>query len=136
MPQTDVIPTSASTASTGKGVRYIGEHAYAFSGQVSSGTGGNDAALLDFTSGAGYIVGKFQFSYATDSLDTVDCRYRIKFNGEIVFQYWDTEDIRQGNDPHQYIPLLIPPFTHVETLASANGQFQCSTLTGRVYGAE
>jgi len=129
----EVVPANAAVASTGKDIRYLANWAYAYSGQTASGSG-SDATLLDFTTGSGFIVAKFQFCYATDAKDTADCRYRIKFNGEIVFQYWDTEDIRQGGDPHQYIPLIIPPFTRVETLADGGTQVQASTITGRVYG--
>ena len=37
MPETDTIPVSASVASTGLGIRYIGEHCYAYSGTIEPG---------------------------------------------------------------------------------------------------
>ena len=58
MPETDTIPVSASIASTGKGIRYIGSHAYAYSGSV--GVDNNETTLLEFTTGAGYITAIFQ----------------------------------------------------------------------------
>ena len=136
MAEASVTP-EASTVSTGKGLRYIGEHAYAYSGQTAAGADA-DASLLDFTTGSGYIVGQFQFSYAPDTLQSADCRYRIKLNGEIVIQYWDEADIREDANPHQFLPMIIPPFTRVETIANMVGvasQLMCSTFSGRVYGA-
>ena len=53
MPETDTIPVSASVASTGKGIRYVGTHAYAYSGSV--GVDNNETTLLEFTTGTGYI---------------------------------------------------------------------------------
>ena len=59
MTDTDTIPVSASVASTGKGIRYIGDYAYAYSGVLDLTS---PKTALDFTSGAGYIVGKFEFN--------------------------------------------------------------------------
>ena len=134
------VQSNASVVATGLGIRYIGEHAYGYSGQVNAGGDATDASFLDFTTGSGYIVGKFQFTYAPDTYQEADCRYRIKLNGEIVLQYWDTSEVRAGGDPNQFLPILIPPFTRVETFgamaASAGAQLQCCTFSGRVYGAE
>ena len=57
MPETDTIPVSASIASTGKGIRYIGDHAYAYSGAVALDNTTDENTYLEFTSGSGYIVG-------------------------------------------------------------------------------
>ena len=57
MPETDVIPTSASVASTGLGIRYIGDYAYCLSGTFDANT--NQQTVLDFTSGAGFIRAEF-----------------------------------------------------------------------------
>ena len=61
--------------------------------------------------------------------------YRIKLNGQIVAQYNDVEEPRSNTDPHQFIPIIIPPNTHVEvTIASiAGAQQQAVMFTGRVY---
>ena len=61
MPETDTIPVSASVASTGKGIRYIGNHAYAYSGIVAVDT--NLTTLLDFSVDNNYIISKFQPFY-------------------------------------------------------------------------
>ena len=62
MPETDTIPVSASVASTGTGIRYIGDHCYAFSGAVSAS--GSEQTLFDFTTGTGYIVATLTFNGA------------------------------------------------------------------------
>ena len=55
MTDTDTIPVSASVASTGKGIRYIGDYAYAYSGNYEANTTVIEG-IIDFTSGAGVIV--------------------------------------------------------------------------------
>ena len=67
MPETDTIPVSASVASTGLGIRYIGDWAYANSGWLSVATGA-DTVLLDFTSGAGMIKADLFWSFDYDLL--------------------------------------------------------------------
>ena len=57
MTEADVIQPSASVASTGKGIRYIGEYAYAYSGSLAVGTGAFED-LLEFTTGSGIIRAK------------------------------------------------------------------------------
>ena len=58
MPETDTIPVSASVASTGLGIRYIGDWAFALSGII--GVTNSETTLLEFNSGAGLISGIFQ----------------------------------------------------------------------------
>jgi len=42
---------------TGTGLTYVGDHCYAYSGEITSGTSG-DSTMLDFSTGANsYIVG-------------------------------------------------------------------------------
>ena len=54
------VPPEASVASTGKGIRYVGNWAYAHSGSVTNVDTGAAAqtTILDFTSGSGFIVAK------------------------------------------------------------------------------
>ena len=67
MPEPDTIPVSASIASTGPGIRYIGDYAYANSGWLAVATGA-DTVLLDFTSGAGMIKADLFWSFDYDLL--------------------------------------------------------------------
>ena len=65
MPETDTIPVSASVASTGKGIRYIGDYAYFYGGANSASTTAENH--IDFTSGAGFIVGRVYVNGSIES---------------------------------------------------------------------
>jgi len=136
MPETDVIPASASVASVGLGIRYIGNYAFAYSGEVS--VDNTETDLLNFThNGAGLIVAKVQFHYVIISGD--DFQYNIKLNGILVAGYNVTASTYNTNVDN-YIPLLIPPGTTVtcsaQNIQSSTGRGQTVMLVGRVYGAE
>jgi len=140
MPEPDVIPTSASIASTGLGIRYIGNYAYAYSGQFDAST--SSQALLSFTTGAGIIVGEIQISGPLDFDAPNDgrvCNTTVAFNGEIIaILHNDPAAAIKFND--NQIRVTIPPLTNVTINNIANdndANFQISAVfTGRVYGAE
>jgi len=132
MPHTDVIPTSASTASTGKGIRYIGKWAYAYSGSSAPGSG--PTTFLEFTTGSGLIVGKFELNADYAGIGGNNLQIEIYFNDLKLVQERDV-----GND---FVPgdtsydVIIPPFTKVQIdLGAASGTASVN-FTGRVYGAE
>ena len=133
MPHTDTIPVSASIASTGKGIRYIGNYCYAYSGL--SNTSGSTVNYLEFTSGSGLIVSKIQPCYRGDS--TTNLSYIISFNGVEVFGLEITSS--RDYSPYEKVLLIIPPYTKVEiSIANLQGGTVAAgvSLTGRVYGAE
>ena len=138
MPQPDVIPTSASIASPGLGIRYIGNHAYAYNIIAVSTT---PVTHLDFTTGAGYIIGKFQCNGAAD-MDNVgrgqETVFQIKLNGVTILQL-KTSSETDDNNPTVYNEILVPPLTHLQMVAdsdAANFGFTSVAFVGRVYGAE
>jgi len=140
MPYTDVIPTSASIASTGLGIRYIGNRCYAFSGAFAASA--SVQTLLDFTTGSGFIVATLTM---TAPIRMVSANigggytrgYQIDFNSQTVGLY------KVESSEHtweQVTPILIPPLTKV-VLSCVDGGTSASYsgtahLTGRVYGAE
>ena len=136
MTEADVIQPSASIASTGPGIRYIGNSAYAYSGQINTLSNNTALTYLDFTTGAGYIVGYFHFSI--DVLTGDDMTFNITFNDLTIWEQ------RYGNtDPAEFqqwpARLVIPPLTAVKLLItdhSSNAVPVCAIFTGRVYGAE
>jgi len=134
MPKTDVQP-SASVAGTGKGLRYIGNWVYAYSGQVSVDNTENN--LLDFTTGSGLIFAKVQFNMVDNDADAY--RYIIYFNDQKI-QAWVNKGAVNDVHPDSYIQLVIPPFTRVKCTAdnidNTSERLQIVSLTGRVYGAE
>lgn len=140
MPETDTIPVSASIASTGLGIRYIGNYAYAYGGLIQI----NDVATthLSFTSGAGLIAAKISMTGAVKAADIN--------NGEAVLFICYLNDLavfnvklnpkNEGMPDEATIPIIIPPLTKVEvkvTSVSTAADYVCAcVLVGRVYGAE
>ena len=131
MTEADDIQPSASIASTGLGLRYIGNHCYAASGlKLSASSSSADILMLDFTSGNGYIVSKIYFG--NNVIPNYVTYFAIDFNGERVMGYGES---RSAEPPYQ--PILIPPFTRVQIYWGSNqadNDAYCF-LTGRVYGA-
>jgi len=133
MPHTDVIPTSASTASTGKGIRYIGNWAYAYSGDIDISSG---VTVLDFTTGAGAINGKIYFTGNWADAGSAFVLFTLNFNGLTVMRIAERRDLGAGSE--QPFNIIIPPLTHVEAIYAGAGVSALFTtvITGRVYGAE
>ena len=134
MPETDTIPVSASVVSTGPGIRYVGNFAYAYSGNITL----PDATLveaLNFTSGAGVIKSKFQYSVDVDALSTEYLRLFITFNDESVVYNFESRGAGAISDMPMY--LIIPPFTLVKVkLQGGSDATATAWMVGRVYGAE
>jgi len=134
------VQPEASVAATGLGIRYIGQHAWALSGQF--GAANTEFTMLEFTTGSGYISGEFTLNAAV-RMGLVDvgsiCAFSIRFNGEVVSKIKiDTNDKDMQSQGYQR--LIIPPLTKV--LVSANcsentdNEKLTATFVGRVYGAE
>ena len=132
MPETDTIPVSASIASTGKGIRYIGDWAYAYSGNIL--VPNSLTELNNFTTGAGVLIGKWYPGYAEQSGDNM--QFIINLNENEIYR--TTLDSRLVGNPFQYINIVIPPLTAVkitcENKTSASNVTMQSNLVGRVYG--
>ena len=142
MPETDTIPVSASIASTGKGIRYIGNYAYAFSEPLDATL--TQATLLDFDTQSGFIIASINYTgYMGPDGTSASAGLRgicsIYFNNIRVYQIMTDND--SGNMTQTYGPeLIIPPATQVavKTVSTSNTAdyvAQCA-ITGRVYGEE
>ena len=140
MTEADVIQPSASTASTGEGIRYIGkDRCYAFSGLVRP-LDGSDATVLDFISGSGYIEADLWWSWNYEMMgDGTEFGVLLKLNDILVIHTEQSTRASGGRAimeiKHQQI--LIPPFTHflfTATTSTADpGADMALTLNGRVY---
>jgi len=122
-------------AGTGLSINYVGDHVYAYSGDIaSSGSEGTPEALLDFTTGARSIVCTIQFSY---SLSAVQRGVNsIEFNGLIVAkQFFRTASATYENTWPMTFELFIPPYTAVRCLNGFEDSAgnQCVTLIGKTY---
>ena len=141
MTEAEGIPPTASTASTGEGLRYIGNHCYAFSGTFVAAT--SEQTMLDFTTGSGYIVATLTMTapiaMTGDIINGKIRGFQLSFNGQAVGLYKvesDAEDMPTMVEAR----ILIPPFTAVTltcidsaTTATYSGT---ANITGRVYGAD
>ena len=133
MPHSDTIPVSASIASVGKGIRYIGNHTYGYSGALSITQ--TDVTMLDFSTSSQYIRALFRFnSQTTDD----DLRFTIELNGEIVQGY--TIGSSNNHSFQEGLKIIIPPGTSVKCFgyneSSNTGRTAYASFIGRVYGAE
>lgn len=132
------IQPEASTASTGKGIRYIGEHAYAYN---IVGSDSDPQTVLEFTTGSGYIVCKAYFTGPTKFSDPNSGReanWQLSLNDIIVGHVHN--DTSEGDITQQgVLKFLIPPFTDVKIEVDVNdvtaSYLNGVILTGRVYGA-
>jgi len=118
-----------------KGLTTIGEHCYAYSGDVT--TTSLAATLLDFTTGKGYIYVKTLKMNITDlTVDGTNYSFTVKFNGQVILTEFYTQPFtgRHPVDSDNYY-LIIPPLTHVtvDFLSSSGDKSSCATLVGRVY---
>ena len=140
MTEADVIQPSASIASTGKGIRYIGNYAYAYTGPIAAST--TDVTVLDFTTGSGLIFGEFQLNGA---LSGAAPSTNEQTTGTIYFNDIMVTRMSSGNSAidspmSQRQKLIIPPFTTVlvtfDMEGVTAGVFATGVFIGRVYGAE
>ena len=136
MAKAEGIPPTASVASPGLGLHYIGRHCYAYN---IFGVSTTAVTHLDFTSGDGYIIGNFQCNGAAD-MDNIgrgqETVFQIKFNGLTILQL-KTSSETDDNNPTVFNQILIPPFTHLIMAAdsdAANFGKTSVAFVGRVYG--
>ena len=139
MTEADVIQPSASTASPGLGIRYIGEHCYAYN--LLQQTTSADPHL-DFTSGSGYIVADLVLCAAvkmTQGGDGGIVVWELKLNDQGVAMY-KTDSVEEDMPSNFMAKILVPPFTRFVLNGASNystgGFFTSAQLIGRVYGAE
>jgi hypothetical protein len=129
-----------STASVGKTLNYIGNHAYANSGPVII-TNGADATLLEFTMGNSYILANFAFGLAGGNVSNAKLfSYKISINGELVLENVSMTDsdgtlIFDGAALPQ--TLLFPSFATIKIEGSTTDAdpITCfGVIAGKLYG--
>ena len=123
---------------TSKGLNYIGDHCYAYSGLIQINTSLTNC--LDFTTGASYalvdltLCGAAKHDGGTNTgANTVFEIYMDGTRNLLV----KVESIQEDMPATQVIPILIAPFTRVQVSfrcdASTADMFNSVTLAGRVY---
>ena len=127
-------PGSGGTAGVGKGVNYVGEHAFAYSGNVAATS--DETTLLEFSTGSSYLVGTVQVSSGDDSND--DLRMVLYLNGEIISAEIYTNTYNAYVDGYNDKAIIIPPYSifkaTIDVLAGTPTNVQMM-FKGRVYDA-
>ena len=130
-------PTNYQFAGTGLSLQYIGDFAYGYSGTVTISHTTGEVALLEFTSGSGFI--KAEVRIVSGENNDSDYNSRVYLNDLLVAN--TRSDLRytyQGFD--RPLIFLIPPETKVkitqERLTGSGDVDYFGVLLGRVYGAE
>ena len=136
----EAVPSNASVASTGLGLRYIGNWAYAYAGLFDSST--TEFEMLNFTTGSGIIVGEFILNgsvlFTGDSHLGGNSAYKISLNDIAVSTVKiDTTGTDVGMPMTNEQRVIIPPFTKV-VLSCVVGENSATErvsayFTGRVY---
>ncbi len=126
----------ANPAGIGQSVNYIGNHAYAYSGTVTSSGGQSNPTdtALKFETGSAYINATIAWGN-TQTSSTADNMFEINMDSQTVFEV----KFREGGDSNHTNPknlhLIIPPYTKFEVLigTSADPHDFTVTLVGEVY---
>jgi hypothetical protein len=140
MPETDTIPVSASGASVGKGIRYVGNHAYAISGAIEASQ--TAQTILEFDTKNAYIIGKFTCNPVTNftAVDGAETTFQLSMNGQVVGIAMFHNNASDTGGNYWIVKILLPPHTSVKLemdAATNTATYLGSAIfTGRVYGAE
>jgi len=139
MAKAEGLPPTASVASVGPGIRYIGDnYAYAYSGKKIINSDNTD--LLDFTTGSGFILANIE--WGGDGVDSGQITYTIELNSQnVMYKRCQVAGSDNRNDFEigtTRVKMLLPPFTrfvlNVDNATASN--YDCTVwLTGRVYDA-
>jgi hypothetical protein len=133
MAEAEGIPPTASVASVGPRINYVGEWAYAMSGVIA--LSGSATSYLSFTSGSGIIVAQVQIFTDWEGLVDVPMTVQIFLNETgVIFERRASAGGNNYTGDEITYNLIIPPFTLVEVkLHSADAEEASAILTGRVY---
>ena len=137
MLKAEPLPPDASIASTGKDIRYLGNHVYGLSGSFAF----TDSAAygLEFTSGSGYIKAAIYFGYHNPSGDNIETH--VLFNNILVFNA-ESNSSYSGDFQNGFanLRIIIPPFTKVQVgainVSGATERDGTLVLSGRIYGVK
>jgi hypothetical protein len=132
MAKAEGLPPTASTVVPGLSLNYAGNWAYAYSGSVAVSS--SEISLLDFTSGAGIIVGFFNSQFGFEGNTNDDYLWRVYLNDLAIMAI----NITSAKDlDANRVDIIIPPFTHVKVTAVNATQAVANkvggNITGRVY---
>ena len=126
--------SGSNPSGTGTSLNYVGQHAFAYSGDVS--VTGSLTTMLEFSTAEQYVVGYYQIHGTFAQIGNNQITIELTINGEsIVHTFWTfvDEDVSALENR-----ILLPPYSRVRfQLAQASGADRNMQLTlqGRVYDA-
>jgi len=123
-----------NTASVGKDIHVIGNHAYAYSGQIDLAS--TEKTLLSFISGNYYFVCDWQFLYDWTGFSAGESLgFTIKLNEVTIARVELPKSSSEIDSVMRVVPIIIPAYTKVEILGDtdAGNIYVSGMLTGRIY---
>ena len=120
-----------NTASVGKGLNYIGNHCYAFSGAVSVNQ--TETVLQDFDTGANYLAVRWFPTLLADT--NVNYKWIVKIDDQAIMNL--SVDQQYGNMHGQYVDFVFPPFSRIvisgRNIEDTSSNNIGSVISGRAY---
>jgi len=100
----------SNPSGTGSSINYIGNHAYAYSGEITSGSGTTKTLLNFITASNSYIVGTIQFGFGGNRLND-DERVELLIDGQITASMVFNNNYERAelND----FQVILPPESNV-----------------------
>jgi len=121
---------SSNPAGTGTTLNYVGDFAYAYSGEV--GVDDNETTLLEFNTGNNILVGTFQHMYFADSADNY--RWFLYLDGSKIGAAATGSLIETDRNE---IELVIPPYSNIrisaQNFADSSSNNMGALVVGRIY---
>lgn len=125
-------PTGGSFTGPAETLEIIGDHAYAYSGDVTVAAASSaTTTMLDFQTGNFYLVGTFSFT--GQNTGSNDEYLSIALNNNAVFRgRYPSGTTRISEQP---VDLILPPYTQVTVKLGVQTTPASMTfaLTGRIY---
>jgi len=137
----EIVQPEASVVQSGLGIRYVGQYAYAYSGEILVNSGISPVTMLEFNTGSGIVKGWLTFSVDFTNLSTANkWGWKVSFNDTVIMNYLTEFQNHMNANQQMPWPILIPPQTKVVVQAQSGDDphdvdFNVG-LVGRVYGTE
>jgi len=135
MPEGVGYSSSNVVAGTGLELNYIGNHCFAYGGEYDRATA--EQTVMNFTTGAGYIVGELFVSggIAPGNASGGVSTFEVKLNG-ITSVWLKVESAQEDQPSNAKVKLILPPYTTLTVISdsdSTDATFQTTTVfTGAI----
>jgi len=135
MPEGVGYSSSNVVAATGLELNYIGNHCFAYGGEFGRATA--EQTVMNFTTGAGYIVGELFVSggIAPGNASGGVSTFEVKLN-DITSVWLKVESAQEDQPSNAKVKLILPPYTTLTVISdsdSTDATFQTTTVfTGTI----